>query len=398
MKYYSLDKEKVIEYVEQAEIFAQDGQLIAEEIGDGNLNLVFRIRENGHSVILKQALPYLRVAGESWPLTLDRVRIEADAIEVQEQYVSGLVPKILHRNNDMALMVMEDLNPLEVMRGGMIRMKKYPEFAEHISTFMANMFFYTSELYMTSLEKKALVKKFVNPELCDITEKLIFTDPYYDAESNIINPALKPYLEKVFWKKDALRLEASKMKYKFLTEAQSLLHGDFHTGSIFASEEKTIVFDTEFAFVGPSAFDMGLLMGNILINYVSWSGKDYPAETIKDYRRYTLETIGDISTMFEAKFIQNWENDCSDVTGNVSGYRQFYMRNLFVDMIGFASTVMVRRMHGLAHNVDVDEIEDLDVRKDVQILILELAEELMMSRVKFAEIGEVTGLVKDKIF
>jgi 5-methylthioribose kinase len=398
MKYYSLDKEKVIEYVEQAEIFAQDGQLIAEEIGDGNLNLVFRIRENGHSVILKQALPYLRVAGESWPLTLDRVRIEADAIEVQEQYVSGLVPKILHRNNDMALMVMEDLHPLEVMRGGTIRMKTYPEFAEHISTFMANMFFYTSELYMTSLEKKALVKKFLNPELCDITEKLIFTDPYYDAESNIINPALKPYLEKVFWKKDALRLEASKMKYKFLTEAQSLLHGDFHTGSIFASEEKTIVFDTEFAFVGPSAFDMGLLMGNILINYVSWSGKDYPAETIKDYRRYTLETIGDISTMFEAKFIQNWENDCSDVTGNVSGYRQFYMRNLFVDMIGFASTVMVRRMHGLAHNVDVDEIEDLDVRKDVQILILELAEELMMSRVKFADIGEVTGLVKDKIF
>lgn len=398
MKYYSLDKEKVIEYVEQAEIFAQDGQLIAEEIGDGNLNLVFRIRENGHSVILKQALPYLRVAGESWPLTLDRVRIEADAIEVQEQYVSGLVPKILHRNNDMALMVMEDLHPLEVMRGGTIRMKKYPEFSEHISTFMANMFFYTSELYMTSLEKKALVKKFLNPELCDITEKLIFTDPYYDAESNIINPALKPYLEKVFWKKDALRLEASKMKYKFLTEAQSLLHGDFHTGSIFASEEKTIVFDTEFAFVGPSAFDMGLLMGNILINYVSWSGKDYPAETIKDYRRYTLETIGDISTMFEAKFIQNWENDCSDVTGNVSGYRQFYMRNLFVDMIGFASTVMVRRMHGLAHNVDVDEIEDLDVRKDVQILILELAEELMMSRVKFADIGEVTGLVKDKIF
>ncbi len=141
MKYYPLDKEKVIEYVQQAHIFAQDGLLIAEEIGDGNLNLIFRIRQNESSVILKQALPYLRVAGESWPLTLDRVRIEADAIEVQEQYVSGLVPKILHRNNDMALMVMEDLHPLKVMRGGTIRMKKYPKFVEHISTFMANMFF-----------------------------------------------------------------------------------------------------------------------------------------------------------------------------------------------------------------------------------------------------------------
>ena len=141
MKYYPLDKEKVIEYVQQAHIFAQDGLLIAEEIGDGNLNLIFRIRQNESSVILKQALPYLRVARESWPLTLDRVRIEADAIEVQEQYVSGLVPKILHRNNDMALMVMEDLHSLKVMRDGTIRMKKYPKFAEHISTFMANMFF-----------------------------------------------------------------------------------------------------------------------------------------------------------------------------------------------------------------------------------------------------------------
>ena len=127
-------------------------------------------------------------------------------------------------------------------------------------------------------------------------------------------------------------------------------------------------------------------------------GKDYPADKTKNYRLYILKTINDIYTIFETRFIQNWEKDCSDVTGNVSGYRQFYMRNLFVDMIGFSSTVMVRRMHGLAHNVDVDEIEDLDVRKDVQILILELAEELMMNREKFADIQEVTGFVKDKIF
>ena len=127
-------------------------------------------------------------------------------------------------------------------------------------------------------------------------------------------------------------------------------------------------------------------------------GKDYSADKTKDYRLYILKTINDIYTIFETRFTQNWEKDCSDVTGNVSGYRQFYMRNLFVDMIGFASTVMVRRMHGLAHNVDVDEIEDLDVRKDVQILILELAEELMMNREKFADIQEVTGFVKDKIF
>lgn len=43
----------------------------AEEIGDGNLNLVFKIYDNrGKSrVVVKQALPYVRCVGESWPLT-----------------------------------------------------------------------------------------------------------------------------------------------------------------------------------------------------------------------------------------------------------------------------------------------------------------------------------------
>ena len=47
---------------------------------------------------------------------------------------------------------------------------------------------------------------------------------------------------------------------------------------------------------------------------------------------------------------------------------------------GYAAVVMIRRMHGLAHNVDVDEIEDLNRRKEVRVLVLELAEELMIGR------------------
>ena len=57
--------------------------LTAQEVGDGNLNLVFII-ENGdnpaETVILKQALPYLRVAGDSWPLTRERMRFETQAL------------------------------------------------------------------------------------------------------------------------------------------------------------------------------------------------------------------------------------------------------------------------------------------------------------------------------
>ena len=52
------------------------------EIGDGNLNFVYRVARTGdrmRSVILKQAVPYLRVAGEDWPLSRDRMIYELRA-------------------------------------------------------------------------------------------------------------------------------------------------------------------------------------------------------------------------------------------------------------------------------------------------------------------------------
>ncbi len=400
MGYRSLDSHSVIDYVKSLNLFPQDSTLEGSEVGDGNLNLVFKVRDahTGQSVIVKQALPYVRCVGESWPLDLNRAILEANVFEVQNKLAPGLVPKLYHKDEELSLLVMEDLSHLGVMRVGTLEMQKYPNFADHISTFMANTLFYTSDLFMAPFEKKEMVKKFMNPELCKITEDLICSDPYYDCERNNINPPLRPYLEQVFWKKTALRLEATKYKYSFLTEAQSLVHGDLHTGSIFASEEETKVFDPEFAYYGPAAFDTGLLIGNLFINYISWDGKDDPPEKIRDYRTYLVTTINDLYTQFEQKFTANWNNDARDVMATVSGYQEFYMRKLFVDTVAFAAMVMIRRVHGLAHNIDVDGIEDPERRKDVQITILEMAEELMMYRDFFSTVQDVTGFVKTRIF
>ena len=42
----------------------------SSEVGDGNLNLVFIVKSDIGSVIVKQALPYVRLVGDSWPLPL----------------------------------------------------------------------------------------------------------------------------------------------------------------------------------------------------------------------------------------------------------------------------------------------------------------------------------------
>jgi 5-methylthioribose kinase len=40
------------------------------EVGDGNLNLVFIVKGADGGIAVKQALPYVRLVGESWPLPL----------------------------------------------------------------------------------------------------------------------------------------------------------------------------------------------------------------------------------------------------------------------------------------------------------------------------------------
>ena len=59
-----------------------------------------------------------------------------------------------------------------------------------------------------------------------------------------------------------------------MTQSQSLLHGDLHTGSIMVSKNETKIIDPEFAFYGPMGFDIGALIANLLMNYFSQNGHE----------------------------------------------------------------------------------------------------------------------------
>ena len=53
------------------------------EVGDGNLNLVFIVEGEAGAVVVKQALPYVRLVGDSWPLPLERSWFEYSALTEQ---------------------------------------------------------------------------------------------------------------------------------------------------------------------------------------------------------------------------------------------------------------------------------------------------------------------------
>jgi 5-methylthioribose kinase len=55
------------------------------------------------------------------------------------------------------------------------------------------------------------------------------------------------------------------------------------------------------------------------------------------------------------------------------------MRKLFVDMLGFAAAKMIRRILGLAHNIDFEWIQDKCLRAACEARALELARGMMIN-------------------
>ncbi|MFD0586383.1 S-methyl-5-thioribose kinase [Paenibacillus sp. GCM10027627] len=398
--YHPLTELEAVEIARGIDGFFPEGaSLGCREIGDGNLNLVFHISDSasGKSLIMKQALPYAKVVGESWPLTLDRARIESEKLMLEGQLAPGLVPVVYKYDPDLYLTVMEDLSDHIIMRQGLINRTEYPLFADHISTFMARTLFFTSDLGMNQQEKKLQVKAFINPELCKITEDLIFDDPYTDSPNNNIPEAIKDAAAAL--RSDGpLQLEVAILREKFLTNAQALLHGDLHTGSVFATPASTKIIDPEFAFYGPIGFDVGAILANLLLNYAGQEHWSADESSRNDYRNYLLQTIEEVWNGFESKFRALWNEHGSDrIASAAPGYQDYYMKRLLQDSIGFAGCKMVRRIVGLAHVADIDRITNDSERERAQRLALQIGTGLITLNRSAQSIKELAQIVEQAV-
>jgi 5-methylthioribose kinase len=335
------------------------------EVGDGNLNLVFIIKGSKGGIAVKQALPYVRLVGESWPLPLSRSHYECLALTHQARLAPKLVPAVLHQNKALALVAMELLEPHIIMRKGLVAGTIYPRFVDDITTFLARTLFFSSDLAVSAAEKKEGIAAFAgNHALCKITEDLIFTDPYRVAEQNRWTT---PWLDATaarFREDLEAHVAISRLKLKFMGAPEALIHGDLHTGSIMVTARETRVIDPEFAFYGPMGFDIGAVIGNLLMAYLASPGHERSAGDRRDFEAWVLEAVEAVWTEFARKFLEFWRNEAKgDAYPNtlfegsagaqrLEAERQVYMARLFADTVGFAAAKTIRRILGLAHNID----------------------------------------------
>ena len=401
-EHYLLDTETVKTYlVEALQLFSPNEPLDAEEIGDGNINYVFRVRSrtSGKSIIVKQADRLLRSSGR--PLDITRSRRETEALRIYAALTPQFIPRIYAYDDTMSAICMEDISYCGNLRKELMAGHPLPaSFAENAASFLADAVFPTSDLFLSPEEKKERVKAFINPELCAISETLVLSEPYCNGKNrNRITPGNETFIQKTLYTDEVLKAEVASLREIFMNKAEALIHGDLHTGSIFIGSSTGVPIDTnatpdrnamsepcmkiidpEFAFYGPIGYDLGNIIAHL---YCAWMYAGFTREKLSvadEFIERIAAAIEALPQLFTAKALER----CKTVPLSDSLYNERYIRRrlaeIITDAYGFAGTEIIRRAVGDTKTAEFDAMGQDPRRITMERIIIKTASALIKRR------------------
>ncbi len=381
-EYFMFDKRTVLDYVSlKLDYFDPDEELEVEEIGDGNINYVYRIKSKSRdrSLIIKQADELLRSSQR--PLDVKRNFIEAEVLEIQYDLTGGMTPKVYSYDDKLNAIAMEDIGEYKNLRLELINRKIYKNLAEDISSFLVDSLVPGTDLVLDPYKKKDRLARYINKDMCDISEDLVFTEPFNDYKGrNIILDENLDFVKEHIYEDEELHLEAAKLKNRFKNYSQTLIHGDLHSGSIFIKEEGIKVIDPEFAFYGPMGYDLGNVLANLSFPLVlSYMEKEETYPQLEEFRDYLEKTIGDILDLFQKKFKEKILEEVQDPISNQRAFLDFYLEDVLEDALAMAGLEILRRTIGDSKVEDITGIKNRNLRIEFERVLILLAKDLIKS-------------------
>ena len=424
-EFFLMNTEDVKRYaVEVLRFWTDTKGLTAEEIGDGNINYVFRIRseEDGRSLIVKQADSRIRTSGN--PLDIGRNRIEAALLKFEGELAPGYVPVVYYYDEIMAATSMEDVSAFKNLRKELMAGRVYGHLAENLSSFVADTLLPTTDLVIDAVDKKKRVSFFTNPQLCRITEDLVLTEPYYDYKGrNILTPGNEDFVKKELYEDRPLHAEVGMLREAFMNHAQALLHGDLHTGSVFANETGIRVLDPEFGFYGPIGYDIGNVIANLFfalayhtfaVTDAGTAGADVPSgvnaapagaaaagETAtapgSDAAERLNDTIEAFCDLTAVKLRKKYDEIVSFPFYREPAFEDRYLEGILSDTYGYAGTEIIRRTVGDSKVAELNTVTDSAVKIPMERALIRLGKQLIMRRGEFRCGTEATEMFRNCI-
>src|SRR5699024_9469474 len=251
----------------------------------------------------------------------------------------------------------------------------------------------TIDFIIDPQDKKEMQQKHTNPQLCESSEDLVYTEPFNDYNNrNLVFAPNKEWVESEIYNDEVLKLEAAKLKNDFLTKGQALIHGDLHTGSVFVTKDSTKVIDPEFTFYGPIGYDLGNVIAHLVFAYAN--GKVYENEGFCDWVLTTLEEVVDL---FTEKFSQKWDELVIDHMAKETGVKEWYIDTVLEDSSGVAGMELIRRIVGMAQVADIVSIENEQARKEAERFCLRIGKSCVINRANYRTGRDFVHLVQSNI-
>ena len=205
-----------------------------------------------------------------------------------------------------------------------------------------------------------------------------------------------------------LKLALAEMKDSYMTRGQALIHSDLHTGSVMVNDTDTRVIDPEFAFFGPMGFDVGAIIENLVLNYLSHFAHTPDPDERADYQAYLLGMVRDVWNEFARKFDEIWvANNRGELMPTkywefpggeetFAEFRRRYILNILHDTAGFGGSKMLRRMMGIVSIWDITSIEDLKKRAVCERLAIKIGSRWVLERDQVNSVDDLIEIVREE--
>ena len=223
--------------------------------GEGNMNLVLRIKTNKRSFILKQSRPY----AEKYPSIKAPIeRINTEYSFYKTLIDNGLIkniPKIITFQKNHFFMLLEDIGESDFSD---IYSKG------HVDDNIVN----TLIGILKNIHScKNIYNYPLNKELKELNHQHIFILPFNKDNGFDLNASqhgLK-YLAQEFIEDKILKNKILLIGNRYLNTGKTLLHGDFYPGSWMKNNNQIYIIDPEFSFVGDIEFDYAILAAHLIL-------------------------------------------------------------------------------------------------------------------------------------
>lgn len=251
--------EEIKKLLQKIDFFTDNNENIIKvtKPGEGNMNVVLRVKTNLRSFIVKQSRPFVQKY-KNIDAPIERIDVEYQFYKTiaNNAILNKYLPKILQYNAENHLLILEDLGECEDMTNLYNSDKIEIQQLELLINVIANI--HNSKTPESYPENKGLRV---------LNHQHIFELPFIENNGFSLNE-IQTGLEELSipYKKDILLKERIKeVGNKYLSEGKTLLHGDYYPGSWMRKDNDIYIIDPEFSFLGFAEFDLGVLAAHAIL-------------------------------------------------------------------------------------------------------------------------------------